>query len=120
MKFNIREPRYIQIVRYFINQIINSNIAPGERLPSRRKLASILGVNVNTVQRAYNELERQKVIITELNKRSYIQIDTSRIDEIRTSLISDSLNTFLDEIRPLNVDYDELITIIKEKYNDKS
>jgi GntR family transcriptional regulator len=118
--FNNRDPLYIQIVRYFINQIVNGNLAPGERLPSRRKLASMMGVNINTVQRALSELERQKLIVTESGKPSYIQSNTSRISEFRTSLINDSLDTFLDKIRPLNVGYDELVTIIREKYNDQS
>ncbi|MGP7819732.1 GntR family transcriptional regulator [Niallia sp. 01092] len=118
INFNTRNPRYIQIVRYFINEIINGNLAPGEGLPSRRKLALMLGVNVNTVQRAYSELERQKIIVTEFGKPSYIQSDKSRINEIRISLINDLLDTFFDEIRPLNVDYEELNTLIKEKYHN--
>lgn len=68
INFNTNEPRYIQIVRYFIYQIINGNFAPGESLPSRRTLASKLDVNVNTVQKAFSELERQKIIVTEFGK----------------------------------------------------
>ncbi|WP_017729004.1 GntR family transcriptional regulator [Halalkalibacterium ligniniphilum] len=120
INFNTKEPRYIQIVRYFIYQIINGKLIPGESIPSRRELASILGVNVNTVQRAYSELERQKIIVTELGKGSYIENNHLRIKQIRTSLINNSLDTFLKQIEPLNVDYDELVTLIKEKYYSQS
>lgn len=120
INFNTKEPRYIQIVRYFIYQIINGNFALGESLPSRRTLASKLGVNVKTVQKAFSELERQKIIVTEFGKRSYIQKEDLKINEIRTSLLNNLLDTFFDEIKPLNIDYDELITLIKKKYHDQS
>ncbi|MGM7634401.1 hypothetical protein [Bacillus sp. Hm123] len=71
---------------------------------------------------AYSELERQKIIVTKLGKPSYVQNDRLIINQIRTSLIDNLLDTFLDKIAPLNVDYDELLLLLllKEKYHDQS
>ena len=118
--FNNKDPLYIQIAQYFMFKIVNGELIPGERIPSRRKLASILGVNVNTVQKALSELERKGLIVNEFGKPSYVQKDLLKIKEVRKILINEALNSLLTELEPLNVKYDELVTIIKEKYNNNA
>ena len=50
-------PIYLQIVRYVERGVAAWTIADGEELPSRRVLSAQLGVNPNTVQKAYRLLE---------------------------------------------------------------
>ncbi len=57
-------PIYQQIVDNVKESILKGLIEPGEKLPSVRELAKILTLNPNTIQKAYQELERQKVIVT--------------------------------------------------------
>lgn len=47
-------------------------IAPGEQLPSVRAMAQELGVNPNTVQKAYRTLEQEGVIETVSGKGSFL------------------------------------------------
>lgn len=116
IKFNNNFPIYFQIVLYFKIQIINGALLPGEVLPSRREFAALLGVNINTVQRAFSQLEREKIIITYPNRNSCIQDDSLIIQKIRRDLISEYLNSFLENIKDLNVSFSELVNIIEEKY----
>jgi GntR family transcriptional regulator len=55
-------PIYIQIIEYLRSAIAAGVFRPGEALPSLRALAIELKVNPNTVQRAYDEMDRQGMI----------------------------------------------------------
>jgi GntR family transcriptional regulator len=55
-------PLYLQVVEHIRSAIAAGVHRPGEALPSLRVLAAELRINPNTVQRAYDELERQGLI----------------------------------------------------------
>jgi GntR family transcriptional regulator len=55
-------PLYLQIVEHVRSAIAAGVYRPGEALPSLRVLAADLRINPNTVQRAYDELERQGLV----------------------------------------------------------
>jgi GntR family transcriptional regulator len=59
-------PIYLQIVAEVRAAVAAGVFRPGERLPSLRVLAADLRVNPNTVQRAYDELEREGVVLPRL------------------------------------------------------
>src|SRR3990170_4135407 len=56
-------PLYLQIQAQVKNAVAAGALRPGDALPSVRKLASDLGINPNTVARAYLELERDGLIL---------------------------------------------------------
>src|SRR3954467_7432744 len=56
-------PVYLQIVEHLRGAIAAGVYKSGEPLPSLRVLAADLRVNPNTVQRAYDELEREGVVV---------------------------------------------------------
>ncbi|GER66546.1 GntR family transcriptional regulator [Weizmannia acidilactici] len=49
-------PLYMQLVDFIKQEILSGNIRPGEKLPSKRKLAEYLGLSINTIQSAYEQL----------------------------------------------------------------
>ncbi|MHC4443161.1 MAG: GntR family transcriptional regulator [Planctomycetota bacterium] len=55
-------PIYLQIVDYISQAVASGVYRSGEKLPSLRSLALDLGVNPNTVQHAYDELEREGLV----------------------------------------------------------
>ena len=57
-----RQPIYEQLIYRMSELVALGALAPGEQLPSVRALARDLGINPNTVQKAYQELERRGVI----------------------------------------------------------
>lgn len=57
-------PVYVQIGTQVKNAVAAGALKKGAALPSVRKLAAELGINPNTVARAYQELEREGVIGT--------------------------------------------------------
>ncbi|MBM4118869.1 GntR family transcriptional regulator, partial [bacterium] len=64
-------PIYRQIVDWVKVNAAAGALPPGARLPTVRQLAVDLGVNSNTVARAYLELERMGVVHTLRGKGTY-------------------------------------------------
>ncbi|MEK3796698.1 GntR family transcriptional regulator [Peribacillus sp. FSL H8-0477] len=114
--FNTREPVYIQVVRYFKEQIATGRIVAGEEIPSRRELAATLNINPNTAQKAYKEMEEQGLIHTERNFPSKITTDERILKSIRQELIFAAVESFVETIRPINVPIEELLQVVTEKY----
>ncbi len=56
-------PLYEQIVDKFQMLILSGALEPNSRMPSVRSLAVELSINPNTIQRAYSELERNRIFI---------------------------------------------------------
>lgn len=71
-------PIYVQIETQVKNAVAAGALKKGETLPSVRKLALKLGVNPNTVARAYQELEREGVIGTVPGGGTYVAGHTPR------------------------------------------
>ena len=67
-----RTPIYDQLIRGVVRLKALGVLQPGEKLPSVRSLAGQLGVNPNTVQKAYQMLETQGVIYSVSGKGSFI------------------------------------------------
>lgn len=114
--YNNRDPVYLQIIRYFKEQIAIGELQPGEEIPSRRELAHRMKVNPNTAQRAYKEMEQQELIYTERNHPSKITTDTKILGKVREELIIEAVDVFVTSVRSINVPVEELLEIVRTKY----
>jgi GntR family transcriptional regulator len=68
-------PMYLQIMEQIKQKVAVGEWAPGEEIPSIRMMSVALRVSVITVKRAYLELEREGVIITQHGKGSIVAQD---------------------------------------------
>lgn len=117
IKFNTRDPVYMQVIRYFKEQIAKGLLEPGQEIPSRRELANRLKINPNTVQRAYKEMEEQALIYTERNLPSRITKDKKILKAVREELILEAVDSFISSVRSINVPLDEVLELVKENYD---
>ena len=69
---NRDKPIYEQIISQVKNMIIIEELVAGDTLPSMRALAKSIHVSVITVQRAYEELQRDGFIETEVGRGTYV------------------------------------------------
>ncbi|MFD2630503.1 GntR family transcriptional regulator [Oceanobacillus kapialis] len=120
VKFNNRDPVYVQVVRHFKEQIATGMLEPGQEVPSRRELAGQLKINPNTVQRSYKEMEEQGLIFTEKNSPSKITRDEDVLHRVREELILEAVDTFVTSVSSINVPVDELLELVKEKYSRRN
>ncbi|WP_088012355.1 GntR family transcriptional regulator [Gottfriedia acidiceleris] len=116
---NNREPVYLQVVRHFKQQIAKRLLEAGQEIPSRRELAVQFNINPNTVQKAYKEMEEQGLITTERNFPSKITTDVNVLNGVRNELIMEAVNEFVDSIKVINVPVEELLTMVKQNYEQK-
>jgi len=72
LDFRTGLPAYVQIVRQVERQAEAGRLAPGDQLPTVRGLAAHLGVNFNTVARAYRSLHAAGVVTTQRGRGTYI------------------------------------------------
>lgn len=68
-------PMYLQIMEQIRQRIAVGDWVPGKEIPSIRQLAVMLRVSVITVKRAYLELERNGIIVTQQGKGSIVAAD---------------------------------------------
>lgn len=108
-------PIYQQILLYIKRGVIAGNISDGDELPSRRVLSALLGVNPNTVQKAYRLLEEENLIQTLQGSKSTMALTTEKIVEIREELLEADAKGAVQKLKQMGISKKEAIGLI-EKY----
>ncbi|MEE9599875.1 MAG: GntR family transcriptional regulator [Anaerolineales bacterium] len=110
-------PIYVQIEDTIHSLIAAGQLRPGEQLPTIRELAANIRVNLNTVARAYYELDREGVISTQRGKGTFVTgvPDKEQIERKRQRLLHSIIETVLEEARNLGYSPAE----IKKAYQEE-
>jgi GntR family transcriptional regulator len=103
MDFDPTRPIYLQIMEEVKKRAVRGRYAPGARLPSVRDMAAEMGVNPNTMSRAYSELEREGFLSARRGGGSYVTDDGRRVDAERESLAQAARQRFAEQIRDLEL-----------------
>lgn len=113
---NTRDPKpiYEQITDNLRRLIASGGIAPGERLPSVRELATRLTINPNTIQRAYRQLEQEGYIVS-LPGKGCFAAEGSALRQDRLRMLWLQLETAAAELRLAGVSQQELIRHLTER-----
>lgn len=112
---NSPKPIYQQIVDKTKDLIGRDILKENDRMPSVREMASILKINISTVQKAYQILENEKIIKTMVGKGTFI---TNNLDNVKPNydLIDRLLTDLIREARLLGVSKEEIIKKVNEFY----
>lgn len=87
MDFSRDKPIYSQLVDRICGDILKGGkLQLGDRLPSVREYAVETGVNVNTVQRVYKELEAMNITETKRGQGTFITSNEERIELLREEM----------------------------------
>ena len=91
LQLNYRDSRpiYEQVKDGLRKLVISGAIAPDEKLPSVRSLASSLAINPNTIQRAYEALEREGYVYTVTGRGTFAAVQSDVGTERRNKLLAD-------------------------------
>lgn len=108
-------PIYQQILLYIKRGVIAGNISDGDELPSRRVLSALLGVNPNTVQKAYRLLEEENLIQTLQGSKSTMALTEEKIMRIREELLEADAKGAVQKLKQMGISKKEAIGLI-EKY----
>lgn len=106
-------PIYLQIIRYIKREVIAGRILHGDELPSRRVLSARLGVNPNTVQKAYRMLEDEGLIQSHSGAKSYMVLDGDKISKITAELLEAEARNAVRTLKQMGLSRDEAIALFK-------
>lgn len=113
------KPLYEQIVDNIKSNYVKGYLKPGDEIPSVRKLAMQLSVTPNTVAKAYQELERDKVIVTIRGKGTYISSESDiKMNDERLYSIRKEMTTKIVELTYMGMSKDEIISMFEDIYKE--
>lgn len=108
-----REPIYEQIVKEIEKQITLGVLKPDEQIPSVRTLAYDLGINPNTVKKAYDILEENGLIISKSTKGTFIGNNIKQAKEQKVEELISKINDLVSELKNYEITKEEIIKRMK-------
>ena len=109
-------PIYLQIIMYVKSGVASGSIANGDELPSRRVLSTLLGVNPNTVQKAYKLLEDEGIILSHPGAGSVVSVTESRRSDIRAELVKAKIQKSVEALKHLGLAKDAALELIDRNW----
>ena len=114
---NRDKPIYEQIVSQIKNMIMSEELLAGDSLPSMRLLAKSIHVSVITVQRAYEELQRDGFIETEIGRGTYVLARNKEFyKEQQQKRIEEYMQLAIEVAKENAMPLEKLIKILKILY----
>lgn len=110
-------PLYRQIIRHIQRGLAAGSIRYGDELPSRRTLSALLGVNPNTVQKAYRLLEEEGIITSHTGAKSLVAADAQTVERVRRKLLSEEAGALVRAMREMGVDREEALDEIRRLWD---
>lgn len=114
MDFKDDIPIYVQIEQYLYREIIQGNLQAGQKLPSVRQLAVKLTVNVNTVQRALQEMNSHGILYTKRGEGNFVTEDETLLAQMRKQTMDEELAQFVENMRKYGLERDKLVQALTE------
>ena len=114
--FNSDEAIYVQLQNQIIMGIATEMIKEGDTLPSVRRLADNIGINMHTVNKAYSILKQEGFIQLDRRRGAVIAID---VDKARALLkLEEQLRILLAKGRCKNITREEVHTLVDEIFDE--
>ncbi len=107
-------PIYAQLVERIQMQIVSGQYPPGGKLPSVRELAAVASVNPNTMQKAFAELERSGLIITQRTNGRNVTEDEVLIGNVKKGLAREHLEVFLSGMKELGYTGQDTMELLQQ------
>ena len=111
-----RKPLGDQLTDNIKELILTEELKPDDKLPSVRSLARELGINPNTIQKAYSELERCGIIMTLPGRGSIVLADKSSLRGEKTEQLSKSLLALAKEAKAAGISEDEFVSSARKAW----
>lgn len=109
-------PLYRQIMSQIKHSISSGHLKAGDKLPSVRELAQTIHISPITIVKAYEELEREGVILTQRGKGTFVAEGGSPLREReRREVLRRQIRELLANAWHLDIDEGEIVEIVKEE-----
>lgn len=118
IKLNNHEPVYVQIASHVKRCILSGNAKDGEALPSRRELAALIGINPNTVQKAFKLMEDEGYVVTPRNAASVLYLTPEIVSVIEDELSHAFVRKFVTQACENGLSYKRVIELISQYWEE--
>lgn len=115
LDFEKDKPIYQQLIDRLSSDIIRGVRKPGEKLPSVREYAIEVGVNANTVQRVYKEMEAMELTETRRGQGSFITENEERLSMLQDSKKTDLVKSFIADVEAYGFSKEEIMELIRRE-----
>ena len=112
-------PVYLQIINFIKRGAIAGTIRDGDELPSRRVLSALLGINPNTVQKAFHMLEEEHLMESRTGAKSCMTLPPDTLDALRREVLSDELRAMARTLRQLGISREEALRLIEQAWKEE-
>lgn len=113
--FDKDRPIYLQLVERICGELVSGVRKPGDKLPSVREFAQEVGVNTNTVQNVYKQLEQMQITETKRGQGTFITPDTLKIKSMREALKRQLVDRFLSNVETMGFTQEEILQTLKAR-----
>ena len=113
LNYRDARPIYEQVKDGLRKLVVSGALQPGEKLPSVRAMASTLAINPNTIQRAYEALEREGYLYSVAGKGSFVA-ERNEVEDTRRSDLLAQFDAAAAELLYLGVGEQELTERLAE------
>ena len=110
-------PIYLQILLYVKRGIVAGKIIDGDPLPSRRSLSALLGVNPNTVQKAYHLLEEEDLILSQSGAKSVVSLDERKLSRVRKDLLESDIRSVIAALKQAGLTKNEALSLMEAHWD---
>ena len=112
-------PVYLQIINFIKRGAIAGTIRDGDELPSRRVLSALLGINPNTVQKAFHMLEEEHLMESRTGAKSCMTLPPDTLDALRREVLSDELRAMARTLRQLGISREEALRLFEQAWKEE-
>ena len=110
-------PIYQQIIDQVLAQIASGILIHDDPLPGIRTMAKDLGINPNTVVKAYTELEREGFVYSLTGKGYYVSTTEQDHSELKAQKLSE-IRKNIEYVRHFGVSESTLIDLVNTIYKE--
>ena len=112
-------PIYQQILLYIKRGAVAGTIRDGDELPSRRVLSALLGINPNTVQKAFRMLEDEDLIESQTGAKSTMKLNNEKIVKLREDLLREDIRSITESLRQMGITREEAVRLIEQFWDEE-
>lgn len=106
-------PIYLQIVKHIKSGIVSGTVISGDEVPSRRVLSALLGVNPNTIQKAYRMLEEEGLMESRTGAKSYMIFNEIAVASVRKQLLETDAAAIIGSLKQMGLNKEEALALIE-------
>ena len=116
-EYQTSKPIYMQIAERIFKQIVRGEMASGDKLASVREMAVQSGVNPNTIQRTYSEMERMGIVETRRGQGTFITENEEILANLKIRLQTDIIQSFVTSMRDIGFTKKEIVQGLQDYLN---